>query len=119
MSQIVPDRMVEHVLEAHRSLCEYKNMEEKEAFGHDPAIFYSLALTGECGELQNALIHVIRRGGTKEEKQAAIKSEIADILIYAILLAYTNDIDPTQAVKDKSEIVVQRALNGYYGGPLR
>ncbi len=116
-SKTSPD-MVESVLTSHQSLCSIKEMGEKDAFGHDPAIFYSLALSGEVGELSNKLVKVIRRWGSFEEKKEAIESEIADVFIYAILLAFTSDIDPHRAVQEKCDIVNQRAADGYYGGPL-
>jgi NTP pyrophosphatase (non-canonical NTP hydrolase) len=114
------DRMTEVVLESHRELCAVKKMGEKAAFGHDPAVFYGLALAGEAGELANKLIRAIRSGGPGEleRKKEAIRSEIADVLIYGILLAYTNDIDPLEEVVAKTQIVVQRAIDGYYGGAL-
>lgn len=110
--------MVDSVLTSHQSLCKIKEMGEKDAFGHDPAIFYSLALSGEVGELSNKLVKVIRKWGSFEEKKEAIESEIADVFIYAILLAFTSDIDPHLAVSQKCYIVEQRAREGYYGGAL-
>lgn len=115
--QAIPD-MVFSVLEAHESLCAVKKMGPKEAFGHNPAVFYGLALNGECGELSGSLIKVIRLHGTRDQEIAAVRAEIADILIYAILLAWTNDIDPNKIVSEKSKIVIERAISGYYGGAL-
>ena len=113
-----PD-MTTSVLESHQVLCKVKDMDEKAAFGQDPAIFYGLAMSGECGELANNLIKAIRSGGSALQKQKAILDELPDVLIYAILLAYTNNIDHVKAVAEKAVIVAQRARDGYYGGILK
>lgn len=113
-----PNDMVESVLASHKAMCEAKQMGTKEAFGHDPAVFYALGLAGECGELANGLIKVMRTGGTPEQKREAISQELCDVLIYAIILAYTNDIDPHTLVAEKASVVIDRARSGYYGGPL-
>jgi NTP pyrophosphatase (non-canonical NTP hydrolase) len=109
----------ESVLSSHKKLCDIKNMGEKHAFGHDPAVFYGLALSGECGELANNIIKVIRVGGSKQDKKEAIEKELPDVVIYSILLGYTSDIDIQKIVAEKSKIVVERAISGYYGGPLK
>lgn len=41
--------IIKLVIDTHKKFCEIKKMGEKAAFGHDPAIFYGLALSGECG----------------------------------------------------------------------
>jgi NTP pyrophosphatase (non-canonical NTP hydrolase) len=115
----VPNDMIEAVLESHRVLCEVKNMGENEAFGHNPAIFYSLGLLSELGELAKQLIRVLRSWGSKEEEKNALELEIADVFIYAILLAHTNGIDINKLVVEKAAIVCERAKNGYYGGKMR
>lgn len=117
--KLANEDMATSVSESHKVLCTVKNMDENAAFGHDPAVFYSSALSGECGELLNNLIKVIRSGGSKEQKKEAIASELADVFIYAILLAKTNGIDCEQIVADKTKIVIERSLSGYYGGPLK
>ena len=106
------------IISAHKELCKVKEMHEKAAFGQNPAIFYALALCSECGELGNKLIKVFRMGESKERIREAIASEIADCLIYAVLLAYMVDINPHEIVEEKNKIVIQRAVDGYYGGPL-
>lgn len=111
--------MVESVLESHRVLCEVKNMGENDAFGHNPAILYSLALSGECGELANCIIKIARVWGSQEEMKKAIESELADVFLYAILLAHTNGININELVAKKAKIVAERARNGYYGGKIK
>lgn len=112
------NNIIDSVITCHRELCKQKNMGEKDAFGHDPAIFYSLALAGEIGELANNLIKVIRVGGSQKEKKKAIENELPDVQIYSVLLAYTNGIDLTRITNNKAKIVVKRAVDGYYGGPI-
>lgn len=112
------DSLQDSVMESHSILCEIKGMGVNDAFGNDPAIFYGLALAGECGELANNLIKAMRVGGTKEAKYQAICSEIADVYIYTILLAQTNEIDLEQTVRDKVKIIIERARSGYYGGRI-
>lgn len=112
-----PD-IFDSVLTAHKILCDVKQMDEMAAFGHNPAVFYGLALSGECGELANKLIKVIRIHGSKEQEKEAVESELQDVIFYAVLLAYTLQIDLPKLVNEKAKIVAQRARDGYYGGIL-
>jgi NTP pyrophosphatase (non-canonical NTP hydrolase)/very-short-patch-repair endonuclease len=105
-------------INSHHVICQVKNMKPDEAYGNDPFTYYALGLVGEAGELAGALIRAIRNGNTIEAKKAAVESEIADCLIYAIILAYTTGIDLVKVVNEKTKIVETRALAGYYGGPL-
>jgi NTP pyrophosphatase (non-canonical NTP hydrolase) len=107
------------ILKSHKVICKVKNMGEKEAFGNDPAIYYSLALSGEIGELANELTKTTRANGSADDKRKALEKELADIVIYSFILAYTTDINLYELVKKKTDIVSQRALDGYYGGPIR
>jgi len=111
--------LYETVIRSHKALCKAKNMGVKDAFGHDKAIFYGLALCGECGELANSLIKVLRLGGNFKEKKIAVASELADVIIYALVLAYVMDINIHQLVKEKCDVVIQRAEDGYYGEPFK
>jgi NTP pyrophosphatase (non-canonical NTP hydrolase) len=110
--------IVTAAINAHHVICRVKNMDPDAAYGNDPFIYYALGLVGESGELAGALLRAIRNGDTVEAKKAAIESEIADSLIYAVILAYTTDIDLIRVVSEKAKIVETRALAGYYGGPL-
>jgi len=112
------DSIQDSVMESHSILCDIKGMGVNDAFGNDPAIFYGLALAGECGELANNLIKAMRAGGSREDKHRAICSEIADVYIYTILLAQTNDIDLESMVREKVRIIIDRARSGYYGGKI-
>jgi NTP pyrophosphatase (non-canonical NTP hydrolase) len=107
------------ILKSHKVICKVKNMGEKEAFGNDPAIYYSLALSGEIGELANELTKTTRANGSADDKRKALEKELADIVIYSFILAYKTDINLYELVKKKTDIVSQRALDGYYGGPIR
>ena len=113
-----PD-MIRGTMLAHKKLCKSKNMHEKAAFGHEPALFYGLALSGECGELANNLTKAARTGNSKKKFRDAVLGEIADVFIYTILLAYMVGVDPHEIVEEKNKIVIQRAKNGYYGGPIQ
>jgi hypothetical protein len=115
--EALPD-MISAVRASHKILCGVKEMDEKAAFGQDPAIFYGLALAGEIGELSNGLIKVVRAGGSIQQKQTAVQAELPDVIIYSILLGDTTDIDIVKIVADKAKVVTERALSGYYGGPL-
>lgn len=106
-------------ISSHHVMCAVKNMKPNEAFGNDPFIYYALGLVGEAGELTGALLRAIRNGDTPEGKKVAVESELADCIIYAVILAYTTGIDLVKIVNDKARIVESRARAGYYGPPLR
>jgi len=117
--EIASDSMMDMVLESHKAVCEAKQMGMKEAFGHQPVVFYSLALGAESGELQNEVVKAIRDGYDDDRLLNAVKKELPDVLVYAYLLAFVLDIDLTHLVNEKLKIVVERAKSGYYGGPLK
>lgn len=107
------------ILDSHRALCKVKNMGEKEAYGHDPALYYALGVCGEAGEMANAIVKAMRYGPNARERYIpAIKSELPDVIIYAHVLAHTHDINLNQLVGEKANIVIKRAMDGYYGGKL-
>ena len=105
-------------ISSHHVMCAIKNMKPNEAFGNDPFIYYALGLVGEAGELTGALLRAIRNGDTVEGKKTAVESELADCIIYAVILAYATGIDLVKIVNDKARIVEARARAGYYGGPI-
>lgn len=114
-----PESLRDVILSSHDAVCASKEMSEKEAFGHHPAVYYSLAMCGECGELANNIVKAMRDGPEKMEKmKEAISSELQDVIIYAYILAETNGINIDEIVKEKVDVVIQRAKNGYYGKPL-
>lgn len=107
------------ILDSHRALCKAKHMGEKEAYGHDPALYYALGVCGEAGEMANAIVKAMRYGSEARSRYvSAIQSELPDVIIYAHVLAHTHDINLPQLVSEKAAIVIERAMSGYYGGPL-
>jgi NTP pyrophosphatase (non-canonical NTP hydrolase) len=93
-------------------------MDEKAAYGQDPAMYYTLGICGEAGEMGNKIVKALRNGNDPEAVKEAVKSELPDVFIYSAVLAYVLDIDITRLVNDKVQVVMERARNGYYGGPL-
>ena len=107
------------VLDSHKAICSAKNMGEKEAYGNNPTLYYTLAIAGECGEMANSIVKNCRNGYNEESVINSIKSELPDVVIYSYILAYVMDIDLASLVAEKCHTVVARAESGYYGGPLR
>lgn len=112
------DDIMSAAINSHHVICKIKDMKPDAAYGNDPFIYYALGLVGESGELAGALLRAIRNNDTIEAKKLAVESEIADCIIYTVILAYTTGIDLIKIVNEKAKIVAQRALNGYYGGPI-
>lgn len=106
------------VIRSHEVLCAVKEMDEKAAYGQNPAIYYTLGVCGEAGEMANKIVKALRNGFDVEKIKEAITSELPDVIVYSSVLAHVMDIDLTKLVNDKIKIVISRALNGYYGGPL-
>lgn len=106
------------VIRSHEVLCAVKQMDEKAAYGQNPAIYYALGVCGESGELANKIVKSLRNGMDVKKVKRAIESELPDVIVYSAVLAHVMDIDLTKLVNDKVRIVINRALNGYYGGPL-
>jgi NTP pyrophosphatase (non-canonical NTP hydrolase) len=106
------------ILESHKAICEAKNMGAKEAYGQDPASYYTMAICGESGELANAMTKAKRNGFSLEKILEAVKSELPDVVIYSFVLAHVLDINLNELVREKVEIVIQRAKDGYYGGKI-
>lgn len=111
--------MMASIIRSHKAICESKRMGEKDAYGNDPAVYYTLGVCGEAGEMANAIVKAQRNGADAALVLEAVKSELPDVIIYSYILAYVLDIDLTALVNEKVEIVVKRAFNGYYGGPLK
>jgi len=113
------DDIFSAIVESHKILCRIKQMSEKEAYGQDPAFYYGSAVSGEAGEMVNKMVKALRHGGDASQAlRAAVLSELPDVVIYAFVLAYVLDIDLTRLVTEKAHVVVERAMSGYYGGPL-
>lgn len=107
------------ILRSHKAICAAKQMDEMEAFGNDPAVYYTLGVCGEAGEMANGVVKAQRnRRGRAGKVLAAVKSELPDVVIYAFILAYVCKIDLAKLIDEKVEIVCRRAAEGYYGGPL-
>ena len=108
-----------NIIKSHKALCKAKQMGEKEAYGNDPAVYYTLGVCGEAGEMANKIVKAMRnKDGRTEKVLAAVRSELPDVIIYSHVLAHVLDIDLSKDVNEKVAIVVKRALDGYYGGPL-
>lgn len=103
------------IIRSHKAICEVKKMDEKAAYGNDPAVYYSLGICGEAGEMANAVVKSLRNGYDRKTILEAVKSELPDVIIYSYVLAYVLDIDLTELVNEKVDIVIQRATDGYYG----
>lgn len=117
--ELAVDDIFSAIVESHKILCRIKQMGEKEAYGQDPAFYYGSAVSGEAGEMVNKMVKALRHGGSASEAlKAAVLSELPDVVIYAFVLAYVLDIDLTRLVTEKAHVVVERAMSGYYGGPL-
>jgi NTP pyrophosphatase (non-canonical NTP hydrolase) len=106
------------VIRSHKAVCEAKGMDEKAAYGQDPALFYSLAICGEAGEMGNKIVKGLRNGNDPDASRRAIESELPDVFIYGFVLAHVLDIDVVKLVNEKVDVVIQRAIDGYYGGKL-
>lgn len=113
------ESVMNSVIRSHKAICRVKNMDEKAAYGNDPAVYYSLAISGESGELANKIVRSLRNGHDRQKILDAVKSELPDVVIYSYVLAYVLDMDLTQLVNEKVEIVVKRAEDGYYGGEIK
>lgn len=110
--------LFQSVIRSHVAVCAAKKMDEKAAYGQDPAMYYSLAICGEAGEMGNKIVKALRNGNDPDACRRAVISELPDVFIYGAVLAYVLDIDLTKLVNDKVDVVIQRAESGYYGGPL-
>lgn len=93
-------------------------MDERAAYGHDPAVYYTMGVCGEAGEMANAIVKAMRNGEDKALVLKAVMSELPDVIIYSFVLAHVLNIDLAKLVNEKVDVVVRRAHEGYYGGPL-
>lgn len=116
--KVAEDDLFTSVLRSHKVLCEVKQMDEKAAYGQDPALYYGAGVAGEAGELLNKVVKALRNGNNTKATKEAVISELPDVFIYGVLLAYCLDINLTELIAEKAEVVIQRALDGYYGGPI-
>lgn len=107
------------IIRSHKAICEAKQMDEKAAYGNDPALYYTLGICGEAGEMANALVKAQRNGYDREKALEAVMSELPDVVIYSYVLAYVLSIDLSKLVNEKVEVVIRRAREGYYGKKLR
>jgi NTP pyrophosphatase (non-canonical NTP hydrolase) len=113
------DDIFSAIVESHKVLCRIKQMGEKEAYGQNPAFYYAAAVSAEAGECLNKMVKALRNGGNADQQLlGAVVSELPDVVIYSFILAYVLDMDLTKLVTEKAHIVVDRAVAGYYGGPL-
>lgn len=103
------------VVRSHEVLCAVKNMDLKAAYGQDPAMYYTMGICGEAGEMANKIVKALRNGSSPEKAREAVISELPDVIIYSAVLAFVLDIDLTKLVNEKVQIVTERAESGYYG----
>jgi NTP pyrophosphatase (non-canonical NTP hydrolase) len=115
---IAAEDLFKSVIRSHEAVCAAKQMDEKAAYGQDPAVYYTLAICGESGEMGNKIVKSLRNGNDPEAAKRAVISELPDVFIYGAVLAHVLDLDLTRLVNEKVDIVIQRAADGYYGGPL-
>jgi NTP pyrophosphatase (non-canonical NTP hydrolase) len=106
------------VIQSHKVLCHFKDMEEDAAYGQDPAMYYTMGVCGEAGEMANKIVKALRNGNDPEAARRAVVSELPDVFIYGAVLAHVLGIDLTRLVNEKVQVVMDRARSGYYGGPL-
>jgi len=106
------------IVRSHKAICEVKQMDEKDAYGNDPAIYYTLGVCGEAGEMANAIVKSLRNGNNRAKILEAVKSELPDVIIYSYVLAYVLGINLSGLVNEKVGIVIKRAYDGYYGGVM-
>lgn len=118
MSEAEED-LASSIIRSHKAVCEAKQMEENAAYGHDPAVYYSLAICGEAGEMANAIVKSMRNGTDTGAVLEAVKSELPDVVIYSYVLAHVLKMDLPKLVNEKVEIVIKRAYDGYYGPKLK
>lgn len=107
------------IVRSHKAICEAKRMGEKDAYGNDPAMYYTLGICGEAGEMANAIVKARRNGEDQARVLEAVKSELPDVIVYSHVLAHVLDINLPKLVNDKVEVVIKRARDGYYGKPLK
>lgn len=116
--ETAPEDNLRSVIRSHAAICKAKGMDERAAYGQDPAMYYSLAICGEAGEMGNKIVKGLRNGNDPDASVRAIESELPDVFIYGFVLAYVLGIDIVKLVNEKVDVVIQRAIDGYYGGKL-
>lgn len=114
-----PEDMAASVVRSHVAVCKAKRMGPGEAYGQDPAVYYSLAVCGESGEMGNKIVKALRNGNDAKACKKAVISELPDVFIYGFVLAHVLGIDIVKLVNEKVDVVIKRAAAGYYGGPLK
>lgn len=103
------------IVRSHEVLCDVKNMDQKAAFGQDPAMYYTMGICGEAGEMANKIVKALRNGDSPEKAREAVISELPDVIVYSAILAFVLDIDLTKLTNEKAQVVIERAQAGYYG----
>jgi NTP pyrophosphatase (non-canonical NTP hydrolase) len=117
--EVAQEDLFRSVIQSHKVLCAVKKMDEDAAFGQDPAMYYTMGVCGEAGEMANKIVKALRNGNDPEAARRAVMSELPDVFIYGAVLAYVLGIDLTRLVNDKVQVVMDRAREGYYGDPLK
>lgn len=115
---VAGEDLFKSVIRSHEAVCAAKQMDERAAYGQDPAMYYTLAICGESGEMGNKIVKALRNGDDPGAAKKAVESELPDIFIYGAVLAHVLEIDLTKLVNEKVSVVIERAESGYYGGPL-
>lgn len=113
--EIAEEDLFRSVVRSHEVLCSVKNMDLKAAYGQDPAMYYTMGICGEAGEMANKIVKALRNGDDPGKAREAVMSELPDVIIYSAVLAFVLDIDLTKLVNEKVSVVTDRAESGYYG----
>lgn len=69
----------------------------------EDALYYGVALGGETGEVLNQIKKYHRDGWSLGRLREAIRDELADILIYLVMLAEFLDVSLEEEYKEKKD----------------
>jgi NTP pyrophosphatase (non-canonical NTP hydrolase) len=113
--EVAEEDLFRSIVRSHEVLCDVKNMDQKAAFGQDPAMYYTMGICGEAGEMANKIVKALRNGDSPEKAREAVISELPDVIVYSAILAFVLAIDLTKLTNEKAQVVIERAQAGYYG----
>lgn len=75
--------------------------------------FMILALTGEVGEMANAYKKILR-GQQVAEFTDNIEKELADMLVYSMMICRALNMDVVAMIRNRLAVIEERAEDGYY-----
>ena len=96
---------MEHLDDLKRKLLEFRDQRDWKQF-HDPKNL-AISLSLEAAEVLE-LFQWTKNNEINEGKEEQFSEELADVLIYTLLLAESCDIDLIKAAKDKIELNKKR-----------